>query len=490
MGLRGRHRSASSIGARHPARRCPTPYGISCRWTSRSNWSRARCSSGSLTGLWIALLFATPPAARPPPRVAAAGAATPRRDRTRRERRLARAAIPQSWAAGAAIAATVLGIAMSRAPTTADRLRRRPRASPSSWASCGSPPVPSRRWPGALPRARWPYVLRQGIANLHRPANQTRAVVLALGLWRFLISTLYSGAVGAAPRVRRDDGRRRARISCSSTCRMTRCRPPIPSCARPDIPVVEQTPIVTMRIAAINGVPVSAAAVDRGDAADTTDTADTPQTGAAQRRGNRRSGGPRRAAWALRREYRSTYRDTSSRRNGSSRAAGRGHAHGGRLACPACRSRATSPRSSALTIGDRVTWDVQGVPVAVADHEPSRCGLGELRAQFLRRVPGRRAGARAEAIRVARRRPHRGRHGRRCSATSANAIPTSRASISRSSATRSTGYSRRSRSRSGFSPCSACSWGFRSCSAPSPPRAANVSARACCSRPWAHRAPR
>ena len=39
--------------------------------------------------------------------------------------------------------------------------------------------------------SRWPYVVRQGVANLYRPANQTRSVVLALGFGAFLVSTLY-----------------------------------------------------------------------------------------------------------------------------------------------------------------------------------------------------------------------------------------------------------------------------------------------------------
>ena len=30
-------------------------------------------------------------------------------------------------------------------------------------------------------RTGWPYVVRQGVANLYRPGNQTRAVTLALG---------------------------------------------------------------------------------------------------------------------------------------------------------------------------------------------------------------------------------------------------------------------------------------------------------------------
>jgi putative ABC transport system permease protein len=39
--------------------------------------------------------------------------------------------------------------------------------------------------------SQWPYVVRQGVANLYRPANQTRSVVLALGFGAFLVSTLY-----------------------------------------------------------------------------------------------------------------------------------------------------------------------------------------------------------------------------------------------------------------------------------------------------------
>ena len=36
-----------------------------------------------------------------------------------------------------------------------------------------------------------PYLWRQGLANLHRPANQTATVVLALGFGAFLLSTLF-----------------------------------------------------------------------------------------------------------------------------------------------------------------------------------------------------------------------------------------------------------------------------------------------------------
>src|SRR5690606_40806267 len=43
-----------------------------------------------------------------------------------------------------------------------------------------------RRLPPAVP-----YVWRQGVANLHRPANQTMMVVLAIGFGAFLLATLF-----------------------------------------------------------------------------------------------------------------------------------------------------------------------------------------------------------------------------------------------------------------------------------------------------------
>src|SRR5262249_32134301 len=39
-------------------------------------------------------------------------------------------------------------------------------------------------------RHAWPYVWRQGLANLHRPQNQTLMLVLVLGLGTFLLTTL------------------------------------------------------------------------------------------------------------------------------------------------------------------------------------------------------------------------------------------------------------------------------------------------------------
>src|SRR5699024_2223971 len=39
--------------------------------------------------------------------------------------------------------------------------------------------------------SHWTYVWRQGLANLYRPNNQTTTLMLSLGLGMLLVSTLY-----------------------------------------------------------------------------------------------------------------------------------------------------------------------------------------------------------------------------------------------------------------------------------------------------------
>jgi putative ABC transport system permease protein len=55
------------------------------------------------------------------------------------------------------------------------------------WLSAGALSWMARR----LLRPAWPFPIRQGIASLYRPGNQTKAVVLALGFGVFLMGTLY-----------------------------------------------------------------------------------------------------------------------------------------------------------------------------------------------------------------------------------------------------------------------------------------------------------
>jgi putative ABC transport system permease protein len=185
-------------------------------------------------------------------------------------------------------------------------------------------------------RTRWPYVVRQGVANLYRPGNQTRAVTLALGFGAFLISTLYlvqsnllrrftSVSAEARGNVIFFDVQQDQAAGLDSIVRTTGHE------------VVQSAPVVTMRIAAIDGKKVSdMIAVPRGE------------------RG--------RAGWALRREFRSTFRDKP--------AASETIVAGKWFGVNALR---TAPDTGEISLeegiaeelnvklGDVITWNVQGV---------------------------------------------------------------------------------------------------------------------------------
>ncbi len=152
-----------------------------------------------------------------------------------------------------------------------------------------------RRW---FPH-RLPYLWRQGLANLYRPANQTVTVVLALGFGAFLLATLFlvqhnllrqfrPGGNGARPNLMFFDIQPAQRDGVAEVLAANRLT---------GTPLV---PIVTMRIKSIRAVPVPLAPPP-----------DTANPDSAGRRARRRpaQGGPP-SGWAARREYRSTYRDT------------------------------------------------------------------------------------------------------------------------------------------------------------------------------------
>jgi putative ABC transport system permease protein len=189
-----------------------------------------------------------------------------------------------------------------------------------------------RRW---LPQS-WPYVWRQGLANLHRPANQTVTLVLAIGFGAFLLGTLYLVQHNLLQQLRLSGGPARPNLVLFDI--------------QPDqLAAVEQelrdtkllligpTPIVPMRIRSIKGRSVGQL------------LSDTSATG------NGRSN-----AWALRREYRSTYRDSvvSSERVVQGQWWKSGDRGPGRISI-----EQDLARELGVGLGDEIVWDVQGIPV-------------------------------------------------------------------------------------------------------------------------------
>ena len=217
-----------------------------------------------------------------------------------------------------------------------------------------------RRW---FPTS-WSYVWRQGLANLYRPANQTVTVVLSLGFGAFLLSTLYLVQYNLLRQLRITGGADRPNLVLFDI-QSDQLAGVDSLLAAEKLPRVGPVPIVPMRIRAINGAPVLRTIADTLE----------PEEGQ-----ERPDSAPRRAGWAVRREYRSTYRDTLVA--SEKLIAGKWWTPGRLDASTPGRSTPERPNVRAserpgsisielglaseldVTIGDTITWDVQGVALS------------------------------------------------------------------------------------------------------------------------------
>jgi putative ABC transport system permease protein len=197
-----------------------------------------------------------------------------------------------------------------------------------------------RRW---FPR-KLAYVYRQGLANLYRPANQTTAVVLALGFGAFLLGAVAVMQHTLLRELKLDGGLGRPNLvffdiqpdQLANVSDLIRGQ---------GLAVQPAVPIVPMRLRAINGVAASALLADST---------------------HRRPGDPdsqRVEPWALRREYRSTYRDTTV---GSEKlVVGDWWKENAGAAAPIPVSLETGIASDlGVTVRDTLVWDVQGVAIS------------------------------------------------------------------------------------------------------------------------------
>ncbi|MFL5521565.1 MAG: ABC transporter permease [Gemmatimonadales bacterium] len=197
-----------------------------------------------------------------------------------------------------------------------------------------------RRWTPA----RWPYVWRQGLANLHRPANQTVTVVLSLGFGAFLLTTLFLVQHNLLRQISLGGGAMRPNLVFFDI-QPDQQRPLAALLVEQGVDVGAPVPIVPMRISAINGRPVLRVVGDTTEWA--TDT---------NAQGERRNSG-----WALRREYRSTYRDSLVASEKLVAGKWWEKAAGGAAGGISVEVGLASELN--VTIGDTITWDVQGVPI-------------------------------------------------------------------------------------------------------------------------------
>ncbi|MGB8342107.1 MAG: FtsX-like permease family protein [Chthoniobacterales bacterium] len=185
-----------------------------------------------------------------------------------------------------------------------------------------------------LPQS-WSFVLRQGLANLHRPNNRTLLLTLSLGLGTFLLLTIYLTRDVLLTQFRSIDSNNQPNIflfdiqpdQTKSVADLVR---------QEQLPVIQEAPIVTMRLTEVKGRKSS-------------DILKDPQQKVPK--------------WELEREYRSTYRPDLSETEKITAGKWVGHFdyHPGDTVPISVEQDIA--KDLGLTIGDTMVFDVQGVPV-------------------------------------------------------------------------------------------------------------------------------
>jgi putative ABC transport system permease protein len=284
-------------------------------------------AAGLITGVWVAVVFALVPLADvlnvPPLRAL-------RRDYEPAGRRRMVPVVGYVL-----VALTILVLALWQSPGRGAGVAFAAAVSAAIaalWALAAGLKAAARRW---LPR-RAGYSVRQGIANLFRPRNQTSTVTVALGLGVFVIATMTIVRYDLVTRFTlemRSGGPDLLLFDIQpdqrdAVARMLRDR---------GVDIQQVTPIVPAHIAALRGHTVAAWL-----AADT--------------------GVGRPARWALRRDYRNTYRDTLT----STEALIAGRWWHGPVAAggvPQISVAEDVARDLGVGVGDSITWNVQGAEV-------------------------------------------------------------------------------------------------------------------------------
>jgi putative ABC transport system permease protein len=180
---------------------------------------------------------------------------------------------------------------------------------------------------------RWSFVLRQGLANLYRPNNRTLLLTLSLGLGTFLLLNLYltrqvllsqftSIGTDNQPNIFFFDIQPDQRTGVAEIVRATA------------LPVIQEAPIVTMRLAEVNG-------------RKTTDILLDPQRKTPE--------------WELQREYRTTFRDqlTETEKISGGQWIGRVDYHPGDTVPISVDEEIA--KDLGIKIGDELVFDVQGI---------------------------------------------------------------------------------------------------------------------------------
>ncbi len=281
-------------------------------------------------GLWVSLLFALLPLLRIRD-VAPLRALRRDYERPRRRRDLRR------LGAMALLLASVLALAFWQAPEPLVGLAFAGGVVVTTAALGLTAFVLMRLTRRFFPRhARFP--VRQGIANLFRPHNQTVAVTLAIGFGVFLIATLYVVQRNLLAQIVMETRPDRPNLLLFDV-QPDQSEAVATLLTKRNAPVLQRTPVVPARLTRLKDRSVEEVLAD--------------------------SSGPRVPRWALLREYRHTYRDSLVGSEqliaGDWFAAEEGPAAESALAGISIEEGIAEELG--VWVGDRIGWDIQGVPL-------------------------------------------------------------------------------------------------------------------------------
>ncbi len=185
---------------------------------------------------------------------------------------------------------------------------------------------------------RAPYTVRQGVANLFRPQNQTVAVTLALGFGVLVVSVIIQLQRNISRELTADRGPEGANLLLFDVQPEQEDRV-VDLLAEFDAGSPQVTPMVPARITSLDGIPVPDLIADSTN-----------------------EGGPSR--WALRREYRNTYR--ADLKASETLMAGdwwEGEAGGGEGGVVRISLEEDLADDLAVQIGSRITWTMGGIEI-------------------------------------------------------------------------------------------------------------------------------
>ena len=179
-----------------------------------------------------------------------------------------------------------------------------------------------------------PYVVRQGLANLHRPNNRTVLLLVSLGLGTFLVLTLFLVRTTLLREISGADSLGRPNLLFFDI-QDDQIAGVQAAAAGAGSPVTESAPIVTMKISALRGRTVEEILHAKDNRVED---------------------------WAIRREYRSTFRGTLTDTEKVVQGVFTPRAATGTAPVPISVEESLA-HDMQLHLGDEVDWDVQGLPV-------------------------------------------------------------------------------------------------------------------------------